>query len=134
MAAYNPSGLLVQLTILAGVFLLIKVCYRRTLHPLAAFPGPILGSVTSLWAASYDCNASLSLVKILPQLHKKYGPVVRVRPGKHTPKRIRSSVDIVRKTSFISSIGMHILKYSGLARVSTETYLSTTTRSWTAAY
>jgi uncharacterized membrane protein AbrB (regulator of aidB expression) len=87
MAAYILFTLFVQLFILGGIFLLIRICYRRTLHPLAAFPGPVPGAVTSLWAVSYDCNASSSLVKILPQLHKKYGPIVRVRPGKRASHR-----------------------------------------------
>jgi len=63
------------------VLLIIRAIYRITFHPLARFPGPRLGAVTSLWAASYDLAKEDSLVKHLHALHERYGPIVRVRPN-----------------------------------------------------
>lgn len=62
------------------VFVVWKSIYRLTLHPLAKFPGPRLGAISSLYVASCDLSSKDSFVKHLPELHDKYGPIVRVRP------------------------------------------------------
>lgn len=77
-------------------FILLRIVYRLTLHPLARFPGPKLAAATSLYNAYYDCIGS-GLCKDLPELHRKYGtrnispkdsriakiatgPIVRIQP------------------------------------------------------
>ena len=56
------------------VFLSAKIVYRLKLHPLAAFPGPRLAAVTSMYGGFYDLSfSSSSYVKELPALHAKYG-------------------------------------------------------------
>jgi len=62
------------------VYVVFKTIYRLTSHPLAGFPGPKLAGVTSLYGAYYDILDS-GLVKRLPELHKKYGDIIRVQPN-----------------------------------------------------
>ena len=81
MLPFNTVG---SYFVIVGLsYLFLKTLYRVTFHPLARFPGPRLAAITSLWAASYDCSAEDSVIKHLHALHKKYGPIVRVRPGQY---------------------------------------------------
>ena len=63
------------------IYILLRAIYRLTIHPLAGFPGPRLAALTSMYAASYDLPYGSSLCKKLPQLHDKYGPIVRIMPN-----------------------------------------------------
>jgi hypothetical protein len=63
------------------VFLILRIIYRLTFHPLARFPGPRAAAITSMYAASYDIPYGSSLCKKLPELHDKYGPIVRIMPN-----------------------------------------------------
>ena len=61
------------------VFLLAKIVYRLTIHPLAAFPRPKLAAMTNLYGASFDLTStSSSYVRTLPALHAKYGKFTQV--------------------------------------------------------
>lgn len=71
---------LVALLFFFLTYLVLKTIYRLTLHPLAGFPGPKLAAVTSLYNAYYDILQP-GLIKKLPEMHKKYGDVIRVQPG-----------------------------------------------------
>ncbi|KAM0802103.1 cytochrome P450 [Usnea florida] len=62
-------------------FLPCRAVYRLTLHPLARFPGPRLAAVTSLYGASFDLRKNSCYVKIIADLHDKYGPIVRIYPN-----------------------------------------------------
>lgn len=59
--------------------LLARSVYRAILHPLASVPGPRLAGVTSLWYIHHVRNGHMFL--LARTLHKRYGPVVRVRPN-----------------------------------------------------
>lgn len=61
-------------------FVALKIVYRLYFHPLRNFPGPKLAAATSLYAAYYDI-CTPGLIKRLPELHKKYGPLVRIMPN-----------------------------------------------------
>ena len=50
--------------------------YNRFFHPLAKVPGPFLASTTYLYQSYYNCRFYLKI----EELHKKYGPVVRITP------------------------------------------------------
>ena len=71
---------LVYVAVLVLTYIVLKVVYRLTLHPLAKFPGPRLAAVTSLYNAYYDILQS-GLIKNLPDLHKKYGNIIRTQPN-----------------------------------------------------
>lgn len=66
-------------SLFACTYLFCFVFYRLFLHPLAKYPGPFLGKLTSLhttWHA-YRGDRHLHLYN----LHKKYGPIVRFGPN-----------------------------------------------------
>ena len=73
-------SLFVLLVVALVLYLAYLTIYRLLFHPLARFPGPKLAGVTSLYGAYYDILDS-GLVKRLPELHKKYGDVIRVQPN-----------------------------------------------------
>lgn len=55
------------------------IIYQRFLSPLSGIPGPFLASLTTLWLAHAYRRGDWHHYSI--QLHKTYGPVVRVAPG-----------------------------------------------------
>ena len=61
-------------------YVVLRIIYRLYFHPLRDFPGPKLAAATSLYSAYYDLCTE-GLVKRLPELHKKYGPLVRIMPN-----------------------------------------------------
>ena len=87
-ASANPvTGLLSQITfgrIFLAIFAYIgfkvayQIVYYRFFHPLAKFPGPFWASVTRLWITYHNLKEDEYLV--FWDLHKKYGPIVRVTP------------------------------------------------------
>ncbi|KOC07349.1 benzoate 4-monooxygenase cytochrome P450 [Aspergillus flavus AF70] len=68
----------ISLYLLYGILLCF---YRLTLHPLAQFPGPKLAAATFWYEFYYDLfpHKLLYLWKI-EEMHKKYGPIVRINP------------------------------------------------------
>lgn len=71
---------IVYLTVIAFIYVAVKTIYRLTFHPLSSFPGPKLAAVTSLYTAYYDIFQS-GVVKLFPELHEKYGPIIRLQPS-----------------------------------------------------
>ncbi|KAI0122835.1 isotrichodermin C-15 hydroxylase [Xylariales sp. AK1849] len=61
------------------LYIASNVLYNLYWHPLASFPGPLLGRASRLpWTFALLRG---TLVFDSPDLHKKYGPVVRVAPN-----------------------------------------------------
>lgn len=58
--------------------LVLRALYRITLHPLAKFPGPKLHAATRLPILTAINNGTI--VEHVVDLHKRYGPIVRVMP------------------------------------------------------
>ncbi|KAF2087657.1 flavonoid 3',5'-hydroxylase [Saccharata proteae CBS 121410] len=58
--------------------LLHQIIHYRFVHPLSRFPGPFWASVTRLWIAYHNLKEDECQVEL--DLHKKYGPVVRITP------------------------------------------------------
>ncbi|KAH9884566.1 cytochrome P450 [Xylariomycetidae sp. FL2044] len=73
VAAFTVTALLVFL------YWLGSIVYSLTLHPLAKFPGPLLGASSRLpfWIACITGQQ----VTWMRALHEQYGPVVRYSPG-----------------------------------------------------
>ncbi|ORX95133.1 cytochrome P450 [Clohesyomyces aquaticus] len=61
-------------------FIVFRTIYRLYFHPLARFPGPKFAAATTLYNAYYDILDS-GLIKRLPDMHKKYGPIIRIQPN-----------------------------------------------------
>lgn len=55
------------------------IAYRLTLHPLAKYPGPKLYAATNL-PHQWGINVAGTFVRESRDLHKKYGPIVRIAP------------------------------------------------------
>ncbi|KAM7219399.1 Cytochrome P450 [Rhypophila decipiens] len=61
-----------------AIFALLTTLTRRYLH-LRHIPGPFLASLTNLWRFRLQYNGSIQ--PILYNLHKTYGPIVRIGPS-----------------------------------------------------
>lgn len=74
-------GILVVFLVLNGVYLAIIVVLRLFLSPLADIPGPKLAALTYWYQSYYEFfpHRGQFLFKC-DELHKKYGPVVRIGP------------------------------------------------------
>jgi hypothetical protein len=55
-----------------------QIIYYRFFHPLRHFPGPFWASVTRLWIAYHNIKADECELEL--ELHRKYGPVLRITP------------------------------------------------------
>lgn len=75
-----PASAATVFVLLAVSFLVGYVFYQRFFHPLAAFPGPFLASITDLWQVYQFLT--LKQPYNLTDLHEKYGPFVRYGPDK----------------------------------------------------
>jgi hypothetical protein len=58
---------------------LIYMIYIREFSPLQSIPGPFLASITKLWLVQQQ--RSYQRPKVDMDLHKKYGPIVRIAPN-----------------------------------------------------
>ncbi|KAI1814019.1 cytochrome P450 [Poronia punctata] len=61
-------------------YLVVRSVYRLYFSPLAKFPGPKLAALTTWYHAYHDLVRGGQYVWVVEEMHKKYGPVVRVRP------------------------------------------------------
>lgn len=74
----TPLGVAAASTV-CSCLLLLYIIYMRFLHPLSQYPGPLIASLTNGFKAYYVYN--LVFHEKLIELHKRYGPVVRVGPN-----------------------------------------------------
>ncbi|KAJ5718661.1 benzoate 4-monooxygenase cytochrome P450 [Penicillium malachiteum] len=56
------------------------VIYRLYFHPLSHIPGPALAKITHLYEWYYDLYLGGQFTFQLHNLHKKYGPIIRINP------------------------------------------------------
>uniref|UniRef100_A0A8H7Y1M4 Cytochrome P450 n=1 Tax=Psilocybe cubensis TaxID=181762 RepID=A0A8H7Y1M4_PSICU len=66
---------------LIPLYIVARIVYRLTWHPLAIIPGPKLAASTSLYRAYYDVVCDGEWSEHLHVLHERYGTVVRVGPN-----------------------------------------------------
>ncbi|KAI1809550.1 cytochrome P450 family protein [Poronia punctata] len=72
---------MLSLNHLAAILTLAVCCYvvyQCYFSPLAVFPGPVAAKLTKAWRARLLYNGYWH--RDLPELHKRYGPVVRIGP------------------------------------------------------
>ncbi|KAI1313235.1 cytochrome P450 [Xylaria venustula] len=65
--------------ILLPIFLISRMIYRRYASPLRSIPGPFLASCTRLWKLKSTISENTQWEHL--DLHRKYGPVVRIGPS-----------------------------------------------------
>jgi hypothetical protein len=79
------DGLTAMFAVICGVTctallpLILVFFYRAAVHPLARIPGPRWAALSNVWLARHVRDGSM--LGLGKQLHKEYGPVVRVGPG-----------------------------------------------------
>jgi cytochrome P450 len=79
--SWSTSSILIW-SCLALVFYLVSLAiYRLYLSPLARYPGPRLAGLTYWYEFYYDVYLSGKYIFHIEELHRQYGPVVRVNPG-----------------------------------------------------
>ncbi|KAG4411863.1 hypothetical protein IFR04_015003 [Cadophora malorum] len=64
---------------LFAFYLLGVAVYNRYFHPLKDFPGPFWASITSLWYYRAIITSDYKSYQL--EIHRKYGPMVRLAPG-----------------------------------------------------
>ncbi|PYI19102.1 cytochrome P450 [Aspergillus violaceofuscus CBS 115571] len=74
-----PSATIENLGILLAVCYGGWILYARWLHPLARFPGPPLASISRLWVVLHVARGKTVLEQ--KELHRRYGPIVRIAPN-----------------------------------------------------
>lgn len=78
--------------------------YCRTLHPLSKVPGPFWPSVTRLWLTYAVSRGELDVVQ--RDLHRRYGPLVRIAPDEiacadpEAIRKIYSTTSPLNKSDF----------------------------------
>lgn len=60
-------------------FLFLRALVKRYASPLRKYPGPVLASISRLWKVKSVASGRTHLEHI--DLHRKYGPVVRIAPN-----------------------------------------------------
>ncbi|KAI6086929.1 cytochrome P450 [Hypoxylon rubiginosum] len=75
-------GLISWQSVFASVVLyyVTLALYRLYFHPLARFPGPKLAAMTRLYEGYYDLYQSGQYTFKIAELHKQYGPIIRISP------------------------------------------------------
>ncbi|KPI35302.1 Trichodiene oxygenase [Cyphellophora attinorum] len=70
-----------RLIVAAGLSYVIAVAiYRLYFSPIAHIPGPKIAALTTWYAGYHDLIRGGQYVKVIAEMHKKYGPIVRIRP------------------------------------------------------
>ncbi|KAI1494093.1 cytochrome P450 [Biscogniauxia mediterranea] len=85
-------------------FITVRALWRRYASPLRAYPGPVLASFTRLWKVISTAKENTHWDHI--ELHKKYGPIVRIAPNEvsfsspHVARQVLSAGKRFYKTDF----------------------------------
>ncbi|KAI0547173.1 cytochrome P450 [Xylaria curta] len=98
-------GFILGASLFAASGYLVSWCiYCRTFHPLSKVPGPFWPSVTRLWLTYAVSRGDLDVVQ--RELHKRYGPLVRIAPDEiacadpEAIRKIYSTTSPLNKTDF----------------------------------
>ncbi|EOD45550.1 putative benzoate 4-monooxygenase cytochrome p450 protein [Neofusicoccum parvum UCRNP2] len=77
MLALLSPGLLPGVAAAVLLYAVGLAIYRRLFHPLARIPGPLLPAITTLYQSYHNCH----YYQKIAELHKIYGPVIRITPN-----------------------------------------------------
>lgn len=77
MASHSLNTTTLFLLAPVGLLIFVLVRYNRLRH----IPGPLLPSLTDVWLQNKIWQGG-AVAEIIPELHKKYGPVVRWGPNR----------------------------------------------------
>jgi hypothetical protein len=65
---------------LALLYTVYGIIYRLYLSPIVSFPGPKLAALTWWYEVYYEVHLGGKKLWKIQELHKQYGPVVRINP------------------------------------------------------
>ena len=74
-----PMNLVYLALVLIPVYEILWIIYCRFFHPLSDIPGPLLASFSRLWMGFSVIGGRAEYTQ--RELHKKYGPLVRIAPN-----------------------------------------------------
>ncbi|GAB1740061.1 hypothetical protein NU219Hw_g4981t1 [Hortaea werneckii] len=74
------ATLLLAATSLALAYGLGLIVFRLLFHPLARVPGPKIAAITGWYEFYWDCPKSGQYVFRIRDMHRRYGPIVRISP------------------------------------------------------
>lgn len=77
----NHTSLPVALVVGLAAWLLFGAFYRLYLHPLRKIPGPKFAALTWWYETYYDVIKQGQYNFKIQELHKKYGPILRINPS-----------------------------------------------------
>lgn len=119
LAAESPFMVCCSLVFLFVLGTTAYVVYQCYFHPLAAYPGPFLASLTDLWQVYQFFT--LKQPYHLTDLHEKYGPFVRYGPDKLSitaeevvPLVYQKGGRMMPKTEFYDAYGATIQNIFGM--------------------
>jgi hypothetical protein len=90
-----------SVALLSVAILILYFLFQFMLDPLRDIPGPLLARFTRLWYFIEIYKGSFELTEI--ELHKKYGPIVRIAPHEY-------SIDDVQAAKTIYGLGNSFAK------------------------
>ncbi|KAI6081688.1 cytochrome P450, partial [Hypoxylon rubiginosum] len=65
---------------LGSILILLRSIYRLFFHPLSHIPGPKIAALSRVYEFYYDVVLRGKYIWKIEEMHKKYGPVVRISP------------------------------------------------------
>ncbi|KAJ5789848.1 benzoate 4-monooxygenase cytochrome P450 [Penicillium psychrosexuale] len=87
------AGTTLGLLVVGGLVCIVGlVLYRLTFHPLARYPGPLLGRVTNLYAAYHAWKGDIHTD--IWRCHQRYGDHIRYAPDRLTFNTAQAITDI----------------------------------------
>ncbi|KAI1495963.1 cytochrome P450 [Biscogniauxia marginata] len=69
-----------RLGLTVAIYFATLAFYRLFLHPLSRFPGPKLAAVSRWYEAYYDVVQNGQYTFKIAELHRRYGPIIRISP------------------------------------------------------
>ncbi len=73
LLARIDSGILLNLTVVAVIYIIVLVIYRVFLSPLANVPGPKIAAATGWYESYYDCLRAGEYIFEIERMHKLFG-------------------------------------------------------------
>jgi hypothetical protein len=77
----SPLNILLATSIILTIYLTILSIYRLFFHPLSKIPGPRHAALTHWYQFYYDVTLRGRFPWYISDLHKQYGPIVRIGPN-----------------------------------------------------